>query len=73
MIFLRKYTRPLICGLILILFSAGATEALTIKGVDFDDEMTISGKKLYLNGAGLRKTFFQTVYACGLYLAPPDQ
>ena len=71
MTFLRKNIRLLLYGLILLLFSAGAAGALTIKGADFDDEITISGKKLYLNGAGVRKTFFQTIYACGLYLPHP--
>ena len=71
MIFLKKNTRTLLYALILLLFSAGAASALTIKGVDFADEVTLAGKKLYLNGAGIRKTFFQTVYACGLYLPHP--
>ena len=71
MIFLRKNIRPLFYALILLLLSAGAAGALTIKGVDFADEVTIAGKKLYLNGAGTRKTFFNTIYACGLYLPHP--
>lgn len=71
MTFLRKNTRPLLYAIILLLFSAGAAGALTIKGVEFADEVTIAGKKLSLNGAGIRKTFFQTIYASGLYLPHP--
>ena len=71
MTFLRKNVRPLLYALILLMLSAGAASALTIKGVDFADEVTIAEKKLYLNGAGIRKKFFLSIYACGLYLPHP--
>ncbi|MCD6532828.1 MAG: chalcone isomerase family protein [Deltaproteobacteria bacterium] len=71
MTFLQKNGRPLIYALLLIMFSAGAVGALTIKGIDFADQVTISEKKLYLNGVGIKKSFFSTLYACGLYLPHP--
>ncbi len=71
MTFVRKNIHPLLYALIILLFSAGAAGALTIKGVDFADDITITGKKLYLNGAGIKKRFFNSIYACGLYLPHP--
>ena len=67
----KKNMRPLFYALILLLLSAGAAGALTIKGVEFADDVMITGKKLYLNGAGIKKTFFSSIYACGLYLPHP--
>lgn len=71
MTFLCKNVRPLFYALILLLVSTSAASALTIKGVDFADDVTVSGKKLYLNGAGIKKTFFSSVYAGALYLPHP--
>ena len=68
---LQKNVRPLIYALILIIFSAGAASALTVAGIDFADEVTVSEKKLYLNGAGVKKSFFSTLYTCALYLPHP--
>ncbi|MBN2809090.1 MAG: chalcone isomerase family protein [Deltaproteobacteria bacterium] len=66
-----KKFRTLIYALILILLSAGAAGALTIKGVDFADRSTLNGEELTLNGAGIRKKFFLSIYACALYLPHP--
>ena len=71
MTFLCKNVRPLFYALILLMISTGAASALTIKGVDFADDVTISGKKLYLNGAGIKKTLFSSIYATALYLPHP--
>ncbi len=71
MTFVRKNIRPLLYALIILMFSAGAASALTVKGIDFADQITISEKKLYLNGVGIKKSFFSTLYACGLYLHHP--
>lgn len=71
MIFMQKNVRALIYALILIIITAGTASALTIKGVNFDDQVTISEKTLYLNGAGIKKAFFSSKYACALYLPHP--
>ncbi len=71
MIFLRKNVGLLIFGLIILLVSASAANAQSVKGVDFADEVTLAGKKLYLNGVGVKKSFFQTIYVAGLYLPHP--
>ena len=71
MTFLCKNVRPLLYVLILLLLSTGTANALTIKGVDFADDVTIAGKKLYLNGAGIKKTLFSSIYAAALYLPHP--
>jgi hypothetical protein len=47
------------------------TLAQEIAGVQIPDSVEVSGKKLVLNGAGLRKKFFAKVYAAGLYLPEP--
>lgn len=73
MTLIRKNIRPLLYSLIIILvmITASAAGALTVKGVDFADQVTIAEKKLYLNGVGIKKNFFSSIYACGLYLPHP--
>ena len=61
--------KKILLGLVLI-FSIHAVGA-EMKGVKFDDEITLAGKKLVLNGLGLRKKvilFTFKVYVAGLYL-----
>lgn len=41
--------------------------ALDVAGVRFDDEAQVAGKKLVLNGAGVRHKAVFKVYAAGLY------
>lgn len=60
-----------LCALTALTFSAGNTAAAEIGGVKLPDQVTLEGKTLKLNGAGLRQakillTF--NVYAAGLYL-----
>ncbi len=56
-----------------VLALAVATPAFARKvaGVEFPDSVEVGGRKLVLNGAGLRKKFVIKVYAGGLYLAQP--
>lgn len=61
--------KKLLLALVLIL--SVQTFAAEMKGVKFDDEITLAGKKLVLNGLGLRKKviiFTFKVYVAGLYL-----
>ena len=46
-----------------------ASAAVEVAGVKFDDSVTVAGKELKLNGAGLRTKVIFKVYAAGLYLA----
>jgi hypothetical protein len=52
---------------------AAPTPAREVGGVAFPDALTVSGQKLELNGAGIRKKLFVKVYAGGLYLAQPSR
>ena len=71
MTLMRKNIQLLIYSLILLTITAGSVSALTVKGIDFADQVTVSEKKLYLNGVGIKKSFFSTLYACALYLPHP--
>ena len=49
--------------------SLPAMAAVEVSGVKFDDTITVGGKELKLNGAGLRTKVIFKVYAAGLYLS----
>ena len=51
-----------------LFFSANSSYAYTGGGVTLPDKMSVGGKPLMLNGAGLRTKFVLTLYASGLYL-----
>ena len=50
-------------------FSLPTLAATDVAGVKFDDAVTVAGKELRLNGAGLRTKVIFKIYAAGLYLA----
>jgi hypothetical protein len=54
-----------------ICFSAAA--AADVSGVKLPDTVTVEGKTLTLNGAGLRKKMVFKVYVAGLYLETPSK
>jgi chalcone isomerase-like protein len=56
---------PLLC------FSAA--QAAEVSGVKLPDTITVEGKTLKLNGAGLRKKVVFKVYVAGLYLETPSK
>ena len=58
----------MIYAIIILMLSVSLASALTIKGVDFADQVTVSDNRLILNGVGVRETFFSSIYVCGLYL-----
>jgi hypothetical protein len=45
--------------------------AREVAGVEFPESISLGGKDLKLNGAGVRSKLFVKVYAGGLYLAEP--
>jgi Chalcone isomerase-like len=60
-----------LCAVALFGSNASAAE---ISGVKLPDQVTVAGKSLKLNGAGLRQATFLkvNVYAAGLYLEKPS-
>ncbi|MEP7205496.1 MAG: chalcone isomerase family protein [Casimicrobiaceae bacterium] len=57
-----------IVGLLLIALSSVAAHAVEVAGVRLDDRVTLGGKELVLNGAGVRTRAIFKVYVAGLYL-----
>ena len=52
--------------------SAGVAAAtLNVAGVKLEDSVEMQGRKLQLNGAGVRYKFIVKVYVAGLYLSQP--
>ena len=49
-------------------FSLPAVAATEVAGIKFDDSISLAGKELQLNGAGVRTKLIFKVYAVGLYL-----
>ena len=49
-------------------FPVPAFAAVEVAGVKFDDTVTVAGKELKLNGAGMRTKVIFKVYAAALYL-----
>ena len=64
--------RKSLLGLVLSL-AAAITLAGEVAGVKMPDSVTVEGKTLKLNGAGLRKKMVFKVYVAGLYLEAPSK
>jgi hypothetical protein len=66
----RKLFLNLSCALVAsftALVSLPSVAQTTLAGIKFDQEVTVGGQKLQLNGAGLRIRAVFRVYAAGLY------
>jgi hypothetical protein len=65
-----KLVRPGLCLLAFAMFTRSPLPAAEINGVKLPDQITLQGKTLKLNGAGLRQATILkiNVYAAGLYL-----
>ncbi len=48
-----------------------AAATLNVAGVKLEDSVEMQGRKLQLNGAGVRYKFVVKVYVAGLYLSQP--
>lgn len=57
----------MVAASVLGMASFSAFAQATVGGIKFDPEVTVSGQKLQLNGAGLRIRAIFRVYAAGLY------
>jgi hypothetical protein len=65
----RKHSfKAMLTGLFLAVFAGQVSAAIDVSGVRYDDSMSVGGKELVLNGAGVRNKFTVKVYAAGLYL-----
>lgn len=64
----RNILKQLLAIGLLALASALPSQAAEVGGVKIDDAVTVEGKPLKLNGAGIRTKFVFKVYAMGLYL-----
>lgn len=51
--------------------AADEAAVVSVANAAFDASLTLGGRTLHLNGAGLRKILFIKVYAAGLYLEAP--
>ncbi len=66
----RQFLNSLVAGVVLATgLHLPAFASIEVAGVKFDDSVTVAGKELKLNGAGLRTKVIFKVYAAGLYLA----
>ena len=68
-----KYGRKAV--LAVMFFAAAASQAsaaVDVAGIKYEDSLTVGGKELLLNGAGVRNKFVIKVYAAGLYLQKPE-
>jgi hypothetical protein len=54
--------------LLLLIVAVPSWATIDVAGVRFDDQATVAGQVLELNGAGLRTRFYFKVYTLGLYL-----
>ena len=57
----------------LLILSASVVHAVEVAGVKVPDTVTVEGKTLKLNGAGLRKKMMFKVYVAALYLESPSK
>ena len=69
-----KLFLPGICALAALALTGHTMFAAEISGVKLPDQVTVAGKSLKLNGAGLRQATILkvNVYAAGLYLEKPS-
>lgn len=63
--------KAVLFGMFLAVVAGQALAAVEVEGVKFADKISVSGKELVLNGAGVRNKFGVKVYAAGLYLQEP--
>lgn len=57
----------------LLLGTALAAPAATMKGVTMEETLSVEGRTLALQGMGVRKKFIVSVYVGGLYLTTPSR
>jgi hypothetical protein len=63
---MRAFTRIVLASTLTL--TAAVAGAADVGGVKLDDQVTVNGQRLVLNGGAVRKKFFIKVYAAGLYI-----
>lgn len=67
-----KYScKSLLAVMLLATAASQAAAAVDVAGVRYEESLSVAGKELVLNGAGVRNKFVVKVYAAGLYLQDP--
>lgn len=64
--------KALLAGIFLTLAAGQAAAATEVAGTRYEDAISVGGKTLMLNGAGVRNKFTVKIYAAGLYLEAPQ-
>jgi Chalcone isomerase-like len=62
-----------VVSLAALVFASSLVLALEVGGVKLPDAVTVDGKSLKLNGAGIRKKVFVKVYVAALYVETPSK
>ncbi len=65
--------KALVLAAVLVLALTGAASAADVGGVTVPDTVTVDGKVLKLNGAGVRKKMMFKVYVAALYVETPSK
>lgn len=60
--------KALVGAMLLAAAFGNAQASVDVAGVKYEDSLSVAGKELMLNGAGVRTKFIIKVYAAGLYL-----
>jgi hypothetical protein len=60
--------KALATAALLAVACASAAGSVDVNGVKYEDSLSVAGKELQLNGAGVRTKFFVKAYTAGLYL-----
>lgn len=64
--------KALLAGMFFAVAAGQAGAATDVAGARYDNSLSVGGKALVLNGAGVRNKFTVKVYAAGLYLQTPQ-
>lgn len=65
---MKRFSLSVLTAAALAFSAAMPAQAVEVGGVKLEDSMTVAGKNLVLNGAGIRVKVLFKVYALGLYL-----
>ena len=61
---MKKY----FCTVVFVLIASISSAQTTVSGIKLDETITVEGKKLVLNGAGIREKWWIDLYVGSLYL-----
>jgi hypothetical protein len=70
-VFSKSRRKAMLAVMIFATAASQAIAAVDVMGIKYEDSLTVAGKELLLNGAGVRNKFVIKVYAAGLYLQEP--